>query len=63
MAEITLAKALKVKNRLAGRLAKAQADIQVYNSVPGGAAQAEAGGFRRAGNTLPSREKNLATLS
>lgn len=36
--EITLAKALKVKNRLAGRLAKVQIDIQTYNSVP--AAQA-----------------------
>jgi hypothetical protein len=36
MAEITLAKALKVKNRLAGRLAKAQADIQAFNSVPEG---------------------------
>ena len=36
MAEITLAKALKVKNRLAGRLAKVQADIQAYNSVPAG---------------------------
>lgn len=31
--EITLAKGLKVKNRLAGRLAKVQADIQTYNSV------------------------------
>jgi hypothetical protein len=38
MAEITLAKALKVKNRLAGRLAKVQADIQGYNSVPEGQA-------------------------
>src|SRR5262249_30226663 len=38
MAEITLAKALKVKNRLAGRLAKVQADIQAYNSVPAGQA-------------------------
>ena len=38
MAEITLAKALKVKNRLTGRLAKVQADIQVYNSVPQGQA-------------------------
>ena len=36
--EITLAKALKVKNRLAGRLAKVQADIQAYNSVPAGQA-------------------------
>jgi hypothetical protein len=38
MAEITLAKALKVKNRLTGRLAKFQADIQAYNSVPQGQA-------------------------
>lgn len=38
MAEITLGKALKVKNRLAGRLAKAQADIQAFNSVPEGQA-------------------------
>ena len=38
MAEITLAKALKVKNRLTGRLAKVQADIQAYNSVPQGQA-------------------------
>jgi hypothetical protein len=38
MAEITLAKALKIKNRLAGRLAKAQADIQAFNSVPAGQA-------------------------
>jgi DNA repair exonuclease SbcCD ATPase subunit len=30
---ITLAKALKVKNRLAGRLAKVQTDIETYNSV------------------------------
>jgi hypothetical protein len=36
--EITLAKALKVKNRLTGRLAKVQADIQAYNSVPQGQA-------------------------
>lgn len=35
---ITLAKALKVKNRLAGRLAKVQTDIQTYNSVPEGQA-------------------------
>ena len=38
MAEITLAKALKVKNRLTGRLAKVQSDIQAYNSVPAGQA-------------------------
>jgi DNA repair exonuclease SbcCD ATPase subunit len=33
MQAITLAKALKVKNRLAGRLAKVQTDIETYNSV------------------------------
>lgn len=33
MAQITLAKALKLKNRLAGRLAKVQQDISTYNSV------------------------------
>ena len=38
MAAITLGKALKLKNRLAGRLAKVQADIQVFNSVPEGQA-------------------------
>ena len=38
MAEITLAKALKVKNRLTGRLSKIQGDIQTYNSVPEGQA-------------------------
>jgi hypothetical protein len=38
MAEITLAKALKIKNRLTGRLAKVQTDIQAYNSVPEGQA-------------------------
>ena len=38
MAEITLAKALKIKNRLAGRLAKVQTDIQGFNSVPEGQA-------------------------
>ena len=36
--EVTLGKALKVKNRLTGRLAKVQADIQAYNSVPEGQA-------------------------
>ena len=36
--EITLSKALKMKNRLVGRLAKVQIDIQVFNSVPEGQA-------------------------
>ena len=34
MPEITLAKALKIKNRLTGRLAKVQSDVTTYNSVP-----------------------------
>jgi hypothetical protein len=38
MVEITLGKALKIKNRLIGRLAKIQADIQAFNSVPDGQA-------------------------
>ena len=38
MAEITLGKALKIKNRLTGRLAKVQADIQAFNSVSEGQA-------------------------
>lgn len=33
MTGITLAKALKLKNRLAGRLSKVQEDIRQYNSV------------------------------
>lgn len=36
MAEISLAKALKVKNRLKGRLVKVQKDITQFNSVPTG---------------------------
>jgi hypothetical protein len=34
--EITLARALKLKNRLAGRLAKLDKDFESYNSVPAG---------------------------
>jgi hypothetical protein len=34
--EITLAKALKLKNRLAGRLAKLDGDFENYNSLPAG---------------------------
>src|SRR5262245_2272273 len=35
--DITLAKALKVKNRLAGRLARLDADLKKYNSTLEGA--------------------------
>jgi len=34
--EITLARALKLKNRLAGRLAKLDRDFENYNSLPAG---------------------------
>ena len=34
--EITLARALKLKNRLAGRLAKFDSDFENYNSLPAG---------------------------
>lgn len=48
MAQITLAKALKIKNRLVGRLAKVQTDIQVFNSVPvGQAGQVDVGALMR----------------
>jgi predicted nucleic acid-binding Zn-ribbon protein len=36
MTTINLAKALKLKNRLAGRISKLDADIQAYNSVAEG---------------------------
>ncbi|MGL6073217.1 MAG: hypothetical protein ACRC8S_03540 [Fimbriiglobus sp.] len=36
---LTLAKALKLKNRLAGRLAKVDGDLEKYNSVLAGADQ------------------------
>jgi hypothetical protein len=34
--EITLARSLKLKNRLAGRLAKLDSDFENYNSLPAG---------------------------
>src|SRR5437899_1429931 len=40
---ITLAKALSVKNRLAGRLAQARTNIETYNSIPAGQRDAGAG--------------------
>ncbi len=60
--EITLAKALKVKNRLAGRLAKVQADIQAYNSVPEGQAdQVNVQALVRARDELVEALVNLKT--
>ena len=38
---LTLAKALSVKNRLAGRLSQARSNIEAYNSVPAGQRDAE----------------------
>ena len=55
MAEITLAKALKVKNRLAGRLAKVQADIQAFNSVPEGQADQVRSSFITGSDLLKPR--------
>jgi hypothetical protein len=43
--EITLAKALKLKNRLAGRLAKLDKDLEHYNSVPAGSDQPDIKGI------------------
>jgi hypothetical protein len=43
--EITLAKALKLKNRLAGRLAKIDSDLQSYNSVQVGSDQPDIRGL------------------
>lgn len=37
MTSVTLAKALKLKNRLAGRVSKLTQDIQTYNSIQDGA--------------------------
>jgi hypothetical protein len=39
LVEISLAKALKLKNRLAGRVAKLDADLAAYNSVLAGSDQ------------------------
>src|SRR5262249_20814313 len=62
MAEITLAKALKVKNRLAGRRAKVQADIQAYNSIPEGqAGQVNVPAFMKAREELVGALVSLKT--
>jgi hypothetical protein len=42
---VTLAKALKLKNRLAGRVAKLTADIQTYNSTQDGAERLDVRGL------------------
>ena len=39
MAQITLAKALKIKNRLVGRIAKIKGEVQQFNTVLEGAEQ------------------------
>jgi len=40
---VTLAKALSIKNRLAGRLSQARSNIEAYNSVPAGQRDEDAG--------------------
>jgi hypothetical protein len=44
-AEISLAKAMKLKNRLAGRLAKLDKDLETFNSVVAGADQPDIKGL------------------
>jgi hypothetical protein len=62
MAEITLAKALKIKNRLVGRLAKVQTDIQAFNSVPEGqAGQVDVPALMQSREALVEAVVNLKT--
>src|SRR6516164_8760460 len=51
-AEITLARALKLKNRLAGRLAKLDSDFENYNSLPAGTDRPDLKGLYAERNTL-----------
>jgi hypothetical protein len=50
--EISLAKALKLKNRLAGRLAKLDTDLKTYNSVHEGAEKLDVPGLYEARRAL-----------
>jgi len=49
---INLAKALKVKNRIAGRIAKLDADIKTYNSVAEGQERLDVKGLFESRDTL-----------
>ncbi len=62
MADISLAKALKIKNRLTGRLAKIQGDIQTFNSVSEGqAGQIDVPDLMKAREALVASLVNLKT--
>src|SRR5271163_2421896 len=52
MPEITLAKALKLKNRLAGLMTKLNQDIATYNSVQEGAEQLDVRALYEARKTV-----------
>jgi len=53
--EITLARALKLKNRLAGRLAKLDSDFENYNSLPAGTDRPDLKVLYAERNTLVAR--------
>jgi hypothetical protein len=53
--EITLARALKLKNRLAGRLAKFDSDFENYNSLPAGTDRPDLKVLYAERNTLVAR--------
>ena len=58
--DITLARALKFKNRLAGRLAKLDNDFESYNSLPAGTDRPDLKALYAERNKLVSQ---LAALS
>src|SRR5206468_253227 len=53
--EISLARALKLKNRLAGRLAKLDSDFENYNSLPAGTDRPDLKVLYAERNTLVAR--------
>jgi hypothetical protein len=61
MPEITIAKALKVKNRLAGQITKLNQEIAVYNSVQEGAEQPDVRALYEARKALVSHLVDLKT--
>lgn len=53
--EITLARALKLKNRVAGRLAKLDSDFETYNSQPDGSDRPDIKALYAERNALAAR--------
>lgn len=58
---VTLAKSLKLKNRVIGRIAKLDADIKEYNSVPEGKEQVDVKALFEKRNQLVSHLIDLKT--